>query len=115
MSQYCLLIYFFFLMIRRPPRSTLFPYTTLFRSISALEGQAANWSASAFIDAQQKLGDAQELLTGVMMHSAVKSELKKQNLIQTIRPSDSPEFDVYQDKRVIVDDGCPVDKGVYTT
>src|SRR3712207_7988191 len=25
---------FFFLMIRRPPRSTLFPYTTLFRSLS---------------------------------------------------------------------------------
>src|SRR5215204_7029180 len=28
----CLLFLFFFLMIRRPPRSTLFPYTTLFRS-----------------------------------------------------------------------------------
>src|SRR3712207_9283924 len=27
-----LLVVFFFLMIRRPPRSTLFPYTTLFRS-----------------------------------------------------------------------------------
>src|SRR2546430_17153500 len=27
-----IIIYFFFLMIRRPPRSTLFPYTTLFRS-----------------------------------------------------------------------------------
>src|SRR3712207_8281907 len=27
------LLFFFFLMIRRPPRSTLFPYTTLFRSI----------------------------------------------------------------------------------
>src|SRR3712207_9036586 len=26
------LLFFFFLMIRRPPRSTLFPYTTLFRS-----------------------------------------------------------------------------------
>src|SRR3712207_7225248 len=26
---------FFFLMIRRPPRSTLFPYTTLFRSVAA--------------------------------------------------------------------------------
>src|SRR3712207_7999043 len=26
-------MFFFFLMIRRPPRSTLFPYTTLFRSI----------------------------------------------------------------------------------
>src|SRR6266581_235750 len=28
-----LLLVFFFLMIRRPPRSTLFPYTTLFRSV----------------------------------------------------------------------------------
>src|SRR3990167_9656184 len=27
-------LFFFFLMIRRPPRSTLFPYTTLFRSSS---------------------------------------------------------------------------------
>src|SRR2546422_1114053 len=27
---------FFFLMIRRPPRSTLFPYTTLFRSLAAI-------------------------------------------------------------------------------
>src|SRR5256885_4914434 len=27
-------ILFFFLMIRRPPRSTLFPYTTLFRSVA---------------------------------------------------------------------------------
>src|SRR5256885_10715075 len=31
-----LLFLFFFLMIRRPPRSTLFPYTTLFRSEYAL-------------------------------------------------------------------------------
>src|SRR6266571_7007577 len=29
--MFCFL-FFFFLMIRRPPRSTLFPYTTLFRS-----------------------------------------------------------------------------------
>src|SRR5688572_33387537 len=29
------LFYIFFLMIRRPPRSTLFPYTTLFRSLQA--------------------------------------------------------------------------------
>src|SRR5436305_11360672 len=27
------ILFFFFLMIRRPPRSTLFPYTTLFRSV----------------------------------------------------------------------------------
>src|SRR2546425_8338126 len=31
---------FFFLMIRRPPRSTLFPYTTLFRSVRAQLGAA---------------------------------------------------------------------------
>src|SRR5947209_17735602 len=30
---YVFFLFFFFLMIRRPPRSTLFPYTTLFRSI----------------------------------------------------------------------------------
>src|SRR5256885_16675886 len=30
---YSFIFYFFFLMIRRPPRSTLFPYTTLFRSV----------------------------------------------------------------------------------
>src|SRR3712207_9335027 len=29
---------FFFLMIRRPPRSTLFPYTTLFRSFTGMSG-----------------------------------------------------------------------------
>src|SRR2546429_7304079 len=28
--------FFFFLMIRRPPRSTLFPYTTLFRSVQQI-------------------------------------------------------------------------------
>src|SRR2546422_6338847 len=31
-------VFFFFLMIRRPPRSTLFPYTTLFRSIRIVGG-----------------------------------------------------------------------------
>src|SRR3712207_8874871 len=35
MSQFEIRILFFFLMIRRPPRSTLFPYTTLFRSADA--------------------------------------------------------------------------------
>src|SRR5947209_10369021 len=30
-----MLIFFFFLVLRRPPRSTLFPYTTLFRSSSS--------------------------------------------------------------------------------
>src|SRR2546429_7133696 len=45
-SPYSFLLFFFFLMIRRPPRSTLFPYTTLFRSppfhhAARLRGRAA--------------------------------------------------------------------------
>src|SRR2546423_11188921 len=45
---------FFFLMIRRPPRSTLFPYTTLFRSNvsvmrSALECCHKGWGESTII------------------------------------------------------------------
>src|SRR2546422_9515116 len=37
-SVYSTPVLFFFLMIRRPPRSTLFPYTTLFRSLVRVEG-----------------------------------------------------------------------------
>src|SRR5256885_12681472 len=39
-----MLIFFFFLMIRRPPRSTLFPYTTLFRS----DQLTADWQPREF-------------------------------------------------------------------
>src|SRR2546430_3511890 len=38
--HYALYLFFFFLMIRRPPRSTLFPYTTLFRSLGVNPGGA---------------------------------------------------------------------------
>lgn len=83
--------------------------------VSTEEGAAANISASVFIDGLQMLGDAQSQLTAVAMHSAVKSYLKKQNLITTQRDSNSVEFETYQDRRVIVDDGCPYSGGVYTT
>src|SRR3712207_7356558 len=39
-------------MIRRPPRSTLFPYTTLFRSLDALavvDGQVGRWERAALL------------------------------------------------------------------
>src|SRR2546422_8626077 len=39
---------FFFLMIRRPPRSTLFPYTTLFRSRCRLEKRSLSSPAFAW-------------------------------------------------------------------
>src|SRR5256885_9692337 len=37
------LCFFFFLMIRRPPRSTLFPYTTLFRSLAPANEAPGSW------------------------------------------------------------------------
>src|SRR2546422_6980935 len=40
----CLSNIFFFLMIRRPPRSTLFPYTTLFRSLECGGRNAESWT-----------------------------------------------------------------------
>lgn len=83
--------------------------------ISSKSGSAANWSASAFIDAEQMLGDAKAQLTGICMHSATEAYLKKQNLIETVQPSNDISFGTYQGKRVIIDDGCPAKSGVYTT
>src|SRR2546430_13503108 len=39
--------FFFFLMIRRPPRSTLFPYTTLFRSLEVILATNPNTEGEA--------------------------------------------------------------------
>src|SRR2546428_193568 len=41
---------FFFLMIRRPPRSTLFPYTTLFRSLRAVTVMVSSPELAAWIE-----------------------------------------------------------------
>lgn len=87
---------------------TVTPLSSNILDISGLSKEAAKWSGSAFIDAEQLLGDNKTALTGVMMHSATEAALKKQNLIETVQPSSDVAFGVYQGKRVIVDDGCPV-------
>lgn len=96
-----------------PPTETRLKSNLL--DISGKSGNAANWSGSAFIDAEQLLGDAKAQLTGICMHSATQAYLKKQNLLETVQPSNDVAFNTYQGKRVIVDDGCPVKNGVYTT
>lgn len=88
-----------------PPAETRLSGNIL--DISGSSGTAAKWSASAFIDAQQLLGDAKSQLTAVVMHSAVEAALRKQDLIETQTPSNSLPFNTYMGKRVIVDDGCP--------
>lgn len=91
------------------------PLSSNILDISSKSGAAAQWSGSAFIDAEQLLGDAKANLSGICMHSATEAFLKKQNLIDTVQPSNDVAFNVYQGKRVIIDDGCPVTSGVYTT
>src|SRR2546430_16820168 len=48
---------FFFLMIRRPPRSTLFPYTTLFRSLGCLGAGAVNADSVRATGAEAPAGE----------------------------------------------------------
>src|SRR5437870_12892392 len=50
------LVIFFFLMIRRPPRSTLFPYTTLFRSRFA-SGAGWKYPPASCRSSRKAIGD----------------------------------------------------------
>src|SRR5256886_14768096 len=54
-----MILFFFFLMIRRPPRSTLFPYTTLFRSrvSSGASSPAFSTFAAARSEGTRERGD----------------------------------------------------------
>src|SRR3989338_8782121 len=54
-----LICFFFFLMIRRPPRSTLFPYTTLFRSKKLTPEEAKLFGVEEIRpnDLEQRFGD----------------------------------------------------------
>jgi hypothetical protein len=73
--------------------------------ITGESGDAGVLTGETFIDATQLLGDNKALLTGVMMHSAVESHLKKLDLIETVRPSDGGlPISYFQGHRVIVDD-----------
>src|SRR3712207_7721834 len=73
---------FFFLMIRRPPRSTLFPYTTLFRShTEGLEEPATriyNYVLSGFGE-KKKEADWQQMLAQGQSSSKKRSESTRLN------------------------------------
>src|ERR1044072_8608029 len=62
---------FFFLMIRRPPRSTLFPYTTLFRSVKHV-GQFGRRAARKPVDEHRDSGSiearSEEHKAGIQSH-----------------------------------------------
>lgn len=65
-------------------------------------------TALTFVDAAQRLGDAKEQLTGVLMHSATEASLSKQDLIMVEPKEREVAVKTFMGKSVIVDDGCPV-------
>jgi len=86
--------------------------------ISSETGDAAVIDAKTAVDAIYKLGDNADKLTGFAMHSATVAKLTKDDLIETIPPSEGkPAVRTFLGKPVVVDDGLPVDTGtgVYTT
>jgi hypothetical protein len=73
-------------------------------------------SAKTAVDAIYKLGDNADKLTGFAMHSATVAKLTKDDLIETIPPSEGkPAVRMFLGKPVVVDDSLPNADGVYTT
>ena len=75
-------------------------------------------SSKTAVDAIYKLGDNADKLTGFAMHSATVAKLTKDDLIETIPPSEGkPAVRMFLGKPVVVDDSLPVNTGtgVYTT
>src|SRR2546427_8644434 len=97
----CCSVFFFFLMIRRPPRSTLFPYTTLFRSHSLPRAPGAGRAASARLAAvgglpgrlrHPDLERSEEHTSELQSQSNIVCRLllEKKNIIQRRRGARAP-------------------------
>src|SRR3712207_7195057 len=88
-----IILYFFFLMIRRPPRSTLFPYTTLFRlgtkmmATGEIMAIGENFE-SAFLKGIRSLEIGRYNLEHPAIESLRMEELKK----EVVNPSDERIF-----------------------
>src|SRR2546422_6240751 len=80
---------FFFLMIRRPPRSTLFPYTTLFRSHGWWNGrfEAAGFSRSLRSDHANVLTRSEEHTSELQsrLHLVCRLLLEKKKTIPPLK------------------------------
>src|SRR6267154_3658470 len=70
-------VFFFFLMIRRPPRSTLFPYTTLFRSPRGASGHQRCPAASLQSPVRRSEEHTSELQSPVHLVCRLLLEKKK--------------------------------------
>src|SRR2546430_10079859 len=68
-------LFFFFLMIRRPPRSTLFPYTTLFRSVrTSCDRLSLAWARTRITTSSARRRSSPAASTRRCAHFAPRSE-----------------------------------------
>jgi hypothetical protein len=77
-----------------------------------------DFSAEAFIDALATMGDSENDLGIVVMHSVVYAKAKKNNLIDFVADSsngDAAQIATFLGRRVLVDDGMPVATQDYDT
>src|SRR5256885_11795570 len=110
-----LVFLFFFLMIRRPPRSTLFPYTTLFRSVDrawrvsldAPPVEGGHWPSltSAFAERARELGERSEEHTSELQSPCnlvcrLLLEKKKNNNRLLLRPHDMQLMSIKRSTRL---------------
>src|SRR5688572_31120645 len=91
---------FFFLLFRRPPRSTLFPYTTLFRSYASRGRQAGDRQPGALGGRRRRAGDVpgwrseehtSELQSQSNLVCRLLLEKKKQKKRIVLKPSNRHE------------------------
>jgi hypothetical protein len=95
--------------------------SSIFTEAGATAAASNKITGVTFIDALQKLGDANNLLSAIAMHSDVEASLKKLDLIDFVPDSEGKaEISTFQGRRVIVDDSLPKRAGttsgsVYTS
>ncbi len=87
----------------------------MLNDVSSQSGAAANFSAAAVIDTAGTLGDSMRDLTAIAMHSATYKAALKADLIQTVPDSQGSLIQTFRGLGILIDDGLPVDAGVYTT
>lgn len=76
--------------------------------ISGGTGEQTKISGASIVDTMSKLGDAHEVLTGLVMHSVPYFNLVKQGLVEDVRDTaGNVLYKSYLGKRIIVDDGVP--------
>src|SRR5215813_15165060 len=75
-------VFFFFLMVLRPPRSTLFPYTTLFRSLDGFATQCGFCTPGMIMAAERSEEHTSELLSRPHLVCRLLLEKKKKQAHQ---------------------------------